>query len=45
MIWANGSDFFVTPFPARYGIWSAVARQPLLGVYGAAPFGTTNRWT
>ena len=40
MIWANGSDFFVTPFPARYGIWSAVARQPLLGVYGNGPFGT-----
>ena len=40
LIWANGSDFFVTPFPARYGVWSAVARQPLLGVYGAAPFGT-----
>jgi predicted amidohydrolase YtcJ len=39
MIWANGSDFFVTPFPARYGIWSAVARQPLLGVHGAGPFG------
>jgi predicted amidohydrolase YtcJ len=41
MIWANGSDFFVTPFPARYGIWSAVARQPLLGVHGAGPFGNT----
>ena len=40
LIWANGSDFFVTPFPARYGVWAAVARQPLLGVYGDAPFGT-----
>jgi predicted amidohydrolase YtcJ len=38
MIWANGSDFGVTPFPARYGIWSAVAREPLLGVYGKDPF-------
>jgi hypothetical protein len=39
MIWANGSDYPVTPFPARYGIWSAIARQPVLGVYGGNPFG------
>ena len=39
MIWANGSDFGVTPFPARYGIWAAIAREPLLGVYGRDPFG------
>ena len=39
MIWANGSDFSVTPFAARYGIWSAIAREPLLGVYGKDPFG------
>jgi predicted amidohydrolase YtcJ len=39
MIWANGSDYPVTPFPARYGIWSAIARQPVLGVYGGDPFG------
>jgi hypothetical protein len=39
MTWANGSDFGVTPFPARYGIWSAIAREPLLGVYGGDPFG------
>ena len=39
MIWANGSDFPVTPFPARYAIWSAIARQTLLGVYGGDPFG------
>jgi len=36
--WANGSDFFVTPFPARYGIWSAIARETLLGAPGD-PFG------
>ncbi|HEU4993288.1 MAG TPA: amidohydrolase family protein [Gemmatimonadaceae bacterium] len=36
--WANGSDFDVTPFPARYGIWAAVARTTLLGLYGD-PFG------
>jgi predicted amidohydrolase YtcJ len=39
MIWANGSDYPVTPFPARYAIWAAIARQPLLGVYGGDPFG------
>ena len=39
MTWANGSDYSVTPFPARYGIWSAIAREPLLGVYGGDPFG------
>ncbi|HEX4936287.1 MAG TPA: amidohydrolase [Gemmatimonadaceae bacterium] len=36
--WANGSDFGVTPYPARYGIWSAVARETLLGSWGD-PFG------
>ena len=40
MIWASGSDFFVTPFPARYGVWASVARQPLLGVYGDEPYGS-----
>ncbi|MCY3546434.1 MAG: amidohydrolase [Gemmatimonadetes bacterium] len=40
MIWASGSDYFVTPFPARYGVWASVARQPLLGVYGPHPYGT-----
>ena len=39
IVWANGSDFNVTPFPARYGIWAAVARTPMLGVYGGDPFG------
>jgi len=37
--WASGSDYFVTPFPARYGIWSSIAREPLLGIYGGDPFG------
>lgn len=37
--WASGSDFDVTPFPARYGIWSSIAREPLLGVHGGEPFG------
>ena len=39
MIWASGSDFFVTPFPARYGVWASIARRPLLGVYGETPYG------
>lgn len=38
--WGSGSDYFVTPFPARYGLWASVARRPLLGVYGDQPFGT-----
>ena len=37
--WANGSDFAVTPFPARYGIWASVARETLLGVYGDHSYG------
>jgi predicted amidohydrolase YtcJ len=37
--WAGSSDYNVTPFPARYGIWSAVAREPLLGIWGKDPFG------
>jgi predicted amidohydrolase YtcJ len=37
--WANGSDYSVTPFPARYGLWAAIARQPALQIYGGDPFG------
>jgi predicted amidohydrolase YtcJ len=37
--WAGGSDFDVTPFPARYGLWASMARETLLGVYGANPYG------
>jgi predicted amidohydrolase YtcJ len=39
ILWANGSDYSVTPFPARFGIWAAVTRQPALGIYGGDPFG------
>jgi predicted amidohydrolase YtcJ len=39
--WSGGSDYPVTPFPARYGLWSTVARTTLHGTYGAKPFGTT----
>ncbi len=40
MVWGGGSDYPVTPFPARYGLWSSVARETLNGVYGSQPFGT-----
>lgn len=37
--WANGSDYSVTPFAARYGLWAAVAHESVLGIYGGDPFG------
>jgi predicted amidohydrolase YtcJ len=37
--WASGSDYFVTPFPARYGIWAATAREPVSGLAAGDPFG------
>jgi predicted amidohydrolase YtcJ len=40
IIWAGGSDYPVTPFAARYGLWSSVVRKTLNGVYGSQPFGT-----
>jgi predicted amidohydrolase YtcJ len=40
VIWAGGSDYFVTPFPTRYGLWASVVRKTLNGVYGLQPFGT-----
>lgn len=38
--WSGGSDYPVTPFPARYGLWASLARKTLNGRYGATPFGT-----
>ena len=38
--WGGGSDYDVTPLPARYGLWASVARSPLRGTYGTQPFGT-----
>ena len=38
--WAGGSDYSVTPFAARYSLWSSVARKTLNGTYGSQPFGT-----
>ena len=40
IVWAGGSDYSVTPLPARYGLWSAVERETAKGVYGKQPFGT-----
>jgi predicted amidohydrolase YtcJ len=37
--WGGGSDYPVTPFAARYGLWASVARETLLGVYAATPYG------
>jgi hypothetical protein len=37
--WAGGSDYGVTPFPARYGIWASVAREPMLGIWGKDVYG------
>ncbi len=38
--WASSSDYPVTPFAARYGVWASMAREPVRGVYGEHPFGT-----
>jgi predicted amidohydrolase YtcJ len=38
--WAGGSDYPVTPFAARLGIWASLARETLKGTYGKQPFGT-----
>jgi predicted amidohydrolase YtcJ len=37
--WGGGSDYFVTPFAARYGLWASVERRTLKGTWGAQPFG------
>ncbi len=37
--WGGGSDFGVTPFAARYGLWASVARETLNGTFGKTPFG------
>jgi len=37
--WAAGSDYYVTPFAPRYGLWASVVRKPLRGTYGETAFG------
>ena len=39
----GGSDYPVTPLPARLGLWSSVTRKTLRGTYGEQPFGTAER--
>jgi hypothetical protein len=36
ILWSGGSDYSVTPVPARYGLWASVARQTSAG---RTPFG------
>jgi predicted amidohydrolase YtcJ len=36
--WGGGSDYYVTPYPARYGLWASVERETLAGTH---PFGTS----
>ncbi len=40
ILWSGGSDYSVTPLPARYGLWASLARQTAKGTYGPQPFGT-----
>jgi predicted amidohydrolase YtcJ len=42
VIWAGGSDYPVTPIPARYGLWASVERATMLGTWGKTPFGMGN---
>ena len=39
ILWSGGSDYFVTPVAARYGLWASLARQTAKGTYGFHPFG------
>jgi predicted amidohydrolase YtcJ len=41
ILWSGGSDYFVTPLPARYGLWASLVRETAKGTYGLHPFGTT----
>ena len=40
ILWSGGSDYFVTPVPARYGLWASTMRETAKGTYGPQPFGT-----
>lgn len=40
LIYSDGSDYPVTPYAPRHGLWSSVARQPDGDRFGKAPFGT-----
>jgi predicted amidohydrolase YtcJ len=36
--WGGGSDYYVTPLAARYGLWASVERETIAGTH---PFGTS----
>ena len=38
--WASSSDYNVSPFAPRYGLWASIARQTLFGTFGEHPWGT-----
>ena len=40
IVWGGGSDWNVTPFEGKYGIWATITRRPEMGSYGKQPFGT-----
>jgi predicted amidohydrolase YtcJ len=39
IVWGAGSDYSVTPLPARFGLWASVERETAKGTYGKQPFG------
>jgi predicted amidohydrolase YtcJ len=39
ILWSGGSDYFVTPVAARFGLWASIVRQTAKGTYGLHPFG------
>jgi hypothetical protein len=34
--WGGGSDYYVAPYPARYGLWASIERETVTGTH---PFG------
>jgi predicted amidohydrolase YtcJ len=38
--WGASSDYNVTPYPPRFGLWASVAREAAMGTWGEHPFGT-----
>ncbi|HVO64722.1 MAG TPA: amidohydrolase [Terriglobales bacterium] len=41
VFWSGGSDYPITPLPARYGMWASLARETAKGRYGLHPFGVS----
>ena len=40
VLWSGGSDYFVTPVAARFGLWDSIVRQTAKGTFGLRPLGT-----